>query len=281
MSSPKPPLGTIPAESRHLKDIIFAVAKARGVVLRELSFRLEHEIPVVRFRTNERNLIGCAIRIPGGPTSAQKVITVSGPSRQWSRSWPRKVDGGFDISAVVDFLVALVSHEHAKPLPPPLQVPSRLPAACSGLHVVHLAAVRLGVLPASSNPEVLVDGIENDRIRARIKTRMLKGGLHEGDLRILADVAALSLWRPNKWDGDPFEPFSDRILPLAVVGKATDAGIERRYLLVVEHAQTEILVADPAGYGLAIIGSGELLEWCKLGAKRGLPWVGLVGTVSE
>jgi len=271
----------IPAEARHLKNVIFAVAKARGVVLKELSLRFEHEIPVVRFRTDKRNLVGCAIRIPGGPMSAQKVITVSGPSRQWSRSWPRKVDGGFDISAVVDFLVALVNHEHAKPLPPQLQVPSRLPVACSGLHVVHLAAVRLGVLPANTPPEVLVNGIENDKLRARIKTRMLEGGLHEGDLRILAEAAALSIWRPNRRDGDPFEPFSDRILPLAAVGKATEAGIERRYLLVVEHTQTEILVADPAGYGLAIIAHSELLEWCKLGSKRGIPWVGLVGTISE
>jgi hypothetical protein len=70
-------------------------------------------------------------------------------------------------------------------------------------------------------------------------------------------------------------------LRVAAVGKATEAGIERRYLLVVEHAQTEILVADPAGYGLAIIANGELLEWCKLGSKRGIPWVGLVGTISE
>ena len=138
------PLGILPAEARHLRNIIFAVAKARGVALREVSFRLDHEIPVVRFRTNERNLVGCEIRIPGGSMSAQKVITVSGPSRQWSRSWPRKVDGAFDISAVVDFLVALVQHEQAKPLPPELQVPKGLPAARSGLHVVHLAAVRLG-----------------------------------------------------------------------------------------------------------------------------------------
>ena len=271
----------IPAEARHLKNVIFAVAKARGVVLKELSLRFEHEIPVVRFRTDKRNLVGCAIRIPGGPMSAQKVITVSGPSRQWSRSWPRKVDGGFDISAVVDFLVALVNHEHAKPLPPQLQVPKGLPAACSGLHVVHLAAVRLGALPASSKPDDLADGIENDRIRARIKTRMQEGGLHEGDLRILADVAALSIWRPNKWDGDPFEPFSDRGLPLAVAGKATEGGVERRYLLVVEHRETEILIADPAGYGLAIIAHGELLEWCGLGSKRGIPWIGLVGTIKE
>jgi hypothetical protein len=91
----------IPAGARHLKDLIFAVAKARGVVLSEVNFRLEREIPVVRSRTNERNLIGCETRIPGGPMSAQ-VITVSGPSRQWSRSWPRKVDGSFDISGVVD-----------------------------------------------------------------------------------------------------------------------------------------------------------------------------------
>ena len=271
------PLETLPAEARHLKELIFAVAKARGVVLKEVSFRLEHEIPVFRFRTNERNLIGCGIRIPGGPTSAQKVITVSGPSRQWSRSWPRKVDGGFDISAVVDFLVALVSHEHAKPLPRQLQVPKGLPAASSGLHAVHLAAVRLGVLPADTPPEFLVDRVDNDKLRARIKTRMLKGGLHEGDLRILAEAAALSIWRPNKWDGDPFEPFSDRSLPLVAVGKATEAGIERRYLLVVEHSEAEILIADPSGYGLAIIAHGELLESCKLGSKRGIHWVGLIG----
>jgi hypothetical protein len=271
----------IPAEAHHLKALIFAVAKARGVAVRAISFRLEHEIPVVRFRTAERNLIGCRIRIPGGSMSAQKVLTVSGPSRQWSRSWHRKLDGSFDIWSAVDFLVALVQHELAKPLPPELHVPKGLPAACSGLHVVHLAAVRLGVLPPSSKPEGLVDRIENNWILARIKTRLQDGGLHDADVRILADVAGLSVGRPNKWDGDPFEPFSDRVLPLAVVGKATKAGIERRYLLVVEHTATKILVADPAGYGLANIAHSDLLEWCKLGAKRGIPWIGLVGTLSE
>jgi hypothetical protein len=251
-------LGMLHAEARHLRDLIFAVAKARGVALREVSFRLEHEIP-------------------GGPMSAQKVLTVSGPSRQWSRSWHRKLDGSFDIWSAVDFLVALVQHEQAKPRPPELPVPKGFPAACSGLHVVHLAAVRLGVLPASSKPEGLVDRIENNWIRARIKTRLQDGGLHDADLRILADVAGLSVGRPNKWDGDPFEPFSDQVLPLAVVGKATAAGLERRYLLVVEHAKTKILIADPAGHGLAIITHGELLKSCNLGSKRGIPWIGLIG----
>jgi hypothetical protein len=181
----------------------------------------------------------------------------------------------------VDFLVALVQHEQAKPLPPKLQVPKGLPAASSGLHVVHVAAVRLGVLPANSQPEGLVDGIENERLRARIKTRMQDGGLHDADLRILADVAALSVWRPNRWDGDPFEQFSDRVLPLAAVGKATEGGVERRYLLVVEHTETEILIADPSGNGLVIIAREELLESWKLGSKRGVPWLGMVGTASE
>jgi len=137
------------------------------------------------------------------------------------------------------------------------------------------------MLPANSTPEGLVDGIENDQHRARIKARTLGGGLHEADLRLLAGVAALGIWRPNKQQGDPFEPFSDRILALAAVGKTTEAGLERRYLLVVEHAKNEILIADPAGYGLATVVHGELLAWCKLGSKRGVPWVGLVGPISE
>ena len=59
------------------------------------------------------------------------------------------------------------------------------------------------------------------------------------------------------------------------------SGIECRYLLVVEHAENENLIADPAGCGLAIIAHGELLEWCKLGSKRGVAWVGLVGPIAE
>jgi hypothetical protein len=105
----------LPAEARHLRDLIFAVARVRGVVLQELNFRLERGIPELRFTAEGATLIGCRIRIPGGPTSVQTGITVSGPSDGWSRGRPRKRDDSFDISAVTDFVVALVDHEIAKP----------------------------------------------------------------------------------------------------------------------------------------------------------------------
>ena len=271
----------IPAEARHLKDLIFAEVQRRGVALQERWFRIEHEKPVLRFQVEGVVLHGCRIRIPGGFDSPQKVITVSGSSDRWSNSWHRRRDDSFDVAAVADYVVALIQHERAKPPAPELQVPSGLPASTSGLHALHLAAIRLGVRPSAMNAHELLNGVSDDRTRSRIERRLKTDGLTEADLRVLADVVPLNLWRPNKLDFDPFEPLGRNVLPLALVGKAGRSGIESRYVLVLDYGASGVLMADPAGEGLVTLDRDSFWGAWKLAERRGLPWVGLVSPMSS
>jgi len=151
--------------------------------------------------------------------------------------------------------------------------------ASSGLHVMQLAAVRLGG-PPSATPEDLLGGVRDERRRARIERNLTTSGLLEADLRALADVAHLHLYRPNKVDFDPFEPLGSNILPIALVGRERASGIESRYVLVVDYGVGDVLIADPAGEGLVNLARESFLASWKLAARRGLSWVGLVAPMS-
>jgi hypothetical protein len=141
---------------------------------------------------------------------------------------------------------------------------------------VQLAAIRLGLRPPSTTPEDLLGGLGDEVRRARIARKLATGGLLEADLRALADVACLHLYRPNKLDYDPFEPFGRHVLSIALVGRATPAGIESRYVLVLDYREREVELADPAGEGLVTLARDSFLASWKLAERRGLSWVGLV-----
>lgn len=270
----------IPADARQLKDLIFEAVGSRGVVLLERSFRIEQDLPVLRFQVEGVVLNGSRIRIPGGQNSPQTVITVSGSSDRWSRSWHRRRDETFDLAAVADYVVALVEHERAKPPPAELQVPCGLTPSSSGLHALHLAAIRLGVRPLASPPQELLDAVVNERTRSRIDRRLKADGVTEADLRVLADVAPLNLWRPNLMDFDPFEPSARETLPVALIGNTTASGIECRYVLVLDSGMSGVLLADPGGGGLVTLDRNSFLAAWKLGERRGRSWVALVYPVS-
>jgi len=267
-------------EAACLKDLIFAEVLGRGIVLQHLSFRVDEGDPCVRLWVEGVNLAGARIRIRDGDDRRPKVITVSGASDGWSRSWQRRRDHQFDIVAVADYLVALIEHERAKPPMVDLRVPSGVPSASSGLHVVQLAAVRLGVRPPSTTAEDLLGSVDDARRRGPLERRLATGGLLEADLRALAKVAPLHLYRPNKVDYDPFESLGRNVLPIALVGREKASGIDDRYVLVVHDGEREVCLADPAGEGLVTLGRDSFLAAWRLAQRRGLPWVGLVAPIS-
>ncbi len=271
----------VPVEAGRLKDLIFAEVRGRGTVLQQLSFRVDEGDPCVRLRVDGVDLSGARIRIRDGEDSRPKVITVSGALDGWSRSWQRRRDHTFDIVAIADYLVALIEHERAKPPMVDLRVPSGVPSASSGLHVVQLAAVRLGVRPPSTTPEDLLGSVDDARRRGPIERHLATRGLLEADLRALARVAPLHLYRPNKLDYDPFESFGRNVLPIALVGRATRSGTDCRYVLVLHDEEREVRLADPAGEGLVTLGRDSFLAAWKLAQRRGLSWVGLVAPISN
>ncbi|MEI9948231.1 MAG: hypothetical protein WDO74_04455 [Pseudomonadota bacterium] len=280
MPIPGKPIHAITTEARHLRDLIFDEVRGRGIALRELSFRIDESDPCVRFGVEGVNLAGARIRIRDGEDLRPKVITVSGASDGWSRSWQRRLDYTFDIAAVAEFLVALIGHERGKPPMSDLRVPTGAAASTSGLHVMQLAAIRLGVCPPSTTPEDLLGAVSDKRRRARIARGLAAGGLIEADLRALADAMSLHLYRPNKVDFDPFDPFGRDTLPIALVGRAALSGIERRYVLVLDYGEHAVKVADPAGEGLVTSTRDSFRASWKLAERRDLSWVGLVTPTS-
>jgi hypothetical protein len=280
MPIPGKPIHAITPEARHLKDLIFAKVRARGIALQEVSFRIDEGDPCVRFSVDGVNLAGARIRIRDGEDMFPKVVTISGASEGWSRSWQRRRDQTFDIVAVADFLAALIEHERARPPVPELRVPSGVPAEASGLHVMHLAAIRLRMCLPAAMPEDLLGAVNDERRRARIGRGLAAGGLMEADLRVLSDALSLHLYRPNKPDFDLFEPLGRDVLPLALVGRAAPSGIERRYVLVLECGQRDVMVADPAGEGLVTLDRDSFWSAWKLAERRGIAWVGLVTPMS-
>jgi hypothetical protein len=159
---------------------------------------------------------------------------------------------------------------------PALRAPSGVPAAASGLHVVQLAAIRLGVRPPSTAPEDLLDSVRDEHRRARIVRHLHTGGLTEADLRVLAELTPLNLYRPNNVDFDPFEPFRQNVLAIALVGSVTASGVESRYVLVLDYGEREVTVADPAGEGLVTTSRDSFLQSWRRAQRRGLSWVDLV-----
>lgn len=269
----------IPREARQLARLILATAKARGVPLEERLFRLEIGLPTLHVRLADRALRGCRVRFPGDPAVAEygnpDVITVHGSGERSSKMWPRKLDGTFNVVAAADHLLHLVAVELSRPVPE-LDVPSGLPARASGLVVLHLAAVRLGVIRPGSKPGDLVENIKDDVIKRRVERNLARDGLIDADLRAVGDANGMFVSRSTKIDYDPFEVWSDHTLPMLKLGRASGGKIERRHVLIIDDRSDAITVADPAGSGLTRFTRRKLKAAWKLGARNGVPWVGSV-----
>ena len=169
------------AATRALVATILREARSRGVDLDEESVTVQGDLPVLRIRIGRRVLRTARIRLPGPPGSrGPDVVTVHGSGYLSSKTWPRKRDGSFALSAVVDHLLELVRGEleHARPDPP---VASGVQAAASGIHVLHAAGILLGTITGDANPDALVERITDLTIRSRIDSHLRKGGLTDGD----------------------------------------------------------------------------------------------------
>lgn len=270
-SRTKPPVQTL-----HLRDLILAGAAARGVALEQHALRIEVGLPVLHVRLGEKIFRGCTVRLPGSlGTSAPDVVTVHGSGYRASKMWPRKGDGTFDIQAIVDHLLALIEAELSRSVPN-LVIPTGVSAAASGLHVVHLAAVRLWILPVDSTAEHIVDGLVDEATRARAEAHLVGAGLTGRDMRELGDAAGLYVSTPTKMDFDPFEPINDRIFTILEIGWTKGGAIERRYVLILDRDEDNVDLADPAGEGRIAIGTKDLAKAWELGARLGRSWMGTV-----
>ncbi len=266
----------LPAETLRLRDLILAAAADHGVPLEQHTLRVRVGLPVLKLRLFDKILRGCSVRFPGKPGSYDPdVVTVLGSGFRTSKMWPRKRDESFDIPAIVDHLLVLVEQEMSRPTVE-LLVPAGIPAAASGLHIVHLAAVQVGALSVDSEAETLVEGVAEQKVRDRIEAHLLRGGLTDRDMRALGSAADLYLYTPKKIDFDPFEPINDRIHTVLLIGKAKNGAVERRYVLILDHRGTEIELADPAGEGLTVITPKKLSNAWKLAARRGRSWMGTI-----
>jgi hypothetical protein len=190
--------------------------------------------------------------------------------------WPRNREGGFRIEAVVDHIVHLAEAELSR-IVPDLVIPSGIPASRSGLVMMHLAAVKLGLIEPGSKPELLLEKITDAKIRERIEEHLGRGGLTDSDLHRLAAANGMFASRSIKIDFDPFELHSNRWVQVLRVGRIVNGKVEHRYVILLDdHDLAEFTVADPAGDGLVKLTRAELTEAWKLGARKNARWVGTI-----
>ena len=263
--------------ARQLRDAILAEAHARRVPLAEESLTVEQELPVLRLSIGGRPLLGVRVRLPSSSAPLPDVITVHGSRYKTSRAWPRKRDGTFNIGAVVDRALVLALAEIDRPQLDPSLVAKDVPAAASGLHVMHAGAVLLGATAAGSSPADLVVRVSDETRRARIAAHAVGGGLLDSDLRVLGDAAGLFVGRWTKIDdSDPLRPIDDHILTVLKLGRLIGGKVERRYVLLLARQRDRITIVDPSGAGVVETGLAALeAEW-RLGASGGRPWVGTI-----
>lgn len=114
---------------------------------------------------------------------APDVITVHGSGNRTSKMWPRQRDGGFKIEAVVDHILRLAEAELSRAVPD-LLIPSGMPASRSGLVMLHLAGIKLGLVEPGSKAELLLEKITDEKIRKCIEEHLARGG--SGQRSILA-----------------------------------------------------------------------------------------------
>jgi hypothetical protein len=264
-------------EPRTLTAAILADAQVRGVDLAEHSLTVEQGLPVLRFRVGDRVLRTARVRLPGAPGSNQPgVITVHGSGYRSSRMWPRRLDGTFAIPAIVDHLLGLVREEWENPWPDP-PVAADVPVTASGVHVMHGAAVLLGVLASEVKPDALVERVTDPTTRERIVGHAGKSGLTDGDLRALGDGLGLFVGRSMRFDGfDPFEPISGDIVSVLRLGRHCRGKVELRYVLLLDRRGKRVRLADPAGNGIVEMPRGDVETAWRLGALRGSGWLGTV-----
>ncbi|MBK7584484.1 MAG: hypothetical protein IPI67_30305 [Myxococcales bacterium] len=155
------------------------------------------------------------------------MITVHGSAWRSSKMWPRNREGGFRIEAVVDHIVRLAEAEVSRTVPD-LVVPNGIPASRSALVVMHLSAVKLGLVESGSKPEVLMEKITDEKIRERIEEHLGRGGLTDGDLHRLADANGMFSSRSTKIDFDPFELHSDRWVQVLRLGRIVNSKVEHQ-----------------------------------------------------
>jgi len=190
--------------------------------------------------------------------------------------WPRKLDGSFRIEAVVDHIVRLIEAEVSRAVPD-LVIPNGVPASRSGLVMLQLAGVKLGLVEPGSKAEIIVENVTDSKIRKRIEDHLGRGGLTDGDLHRLADANGMFFSRSTKIDFDPFELHSDRWVQVLRLGRKANGHVEHRYVSILDdHDLTEFTLADPAGDGLVTLTRAGLTEAWKLGAKKNVKWVGTV-----
>lgn len=109
-------LDMIPRETRDLRDEILGEARARGIDLQQESLVVEQNLTVLRLRVEDRVLRAARIRLLGAWGSNEPdVVTVLGAAHRSSRMWPRRLDGSFQITAIVDHLLALLREEREHP----------------------------------------------------------------------------------------------------------------------------------------------------------------------
>lgn len=190
--------------------------------------------------------------------------------------WPRNREGGFNISAITDHLLALVEAELSRVVPD-LIIPSGILASRSGLAMLHLSAVKLGLVEPGSKADQLVENVTDSAIRNRIEGHMARGGLTDGDLHRLAAANGMFFSRSTKLDFDPFELHSDRWVHVLRLGRKANGHVEHRHVIVLDdHDLNEFTLADPAGAGFVTLTRTELTEAWQVGAKKGVRWVGTV-----